>query len=77
MVLARDGRVIREIHGRVRGRIGHAPRGRNGFGYDPLFYYPPLRKTFAELGPEEKNEVSHRGRALRKLKNFLAVHIKD
>jgi XTP/dITP diphosphohydrolase len=77
MVLARDGRVIREIRGGVRGRIGHTPRGRNGFGYDPLFYYPPLRKTFAELGTEEKNEVSHRGRALRKLKKFLAVYIKD
>ncbi|MGD1008557.1 MAG: RdgB/HAM1 family non-canonical purine NTP pyrophosphatase [Candidatus Aminicenantales bacterium] len=77
MVLATDGRVIREIRGRVRGRIGQAPRGQNGFGYDPLFFYPPLRKTFAELRPEEKNEVSHRGRALRKLKKFLAVHIKD
>jgi XTP/dITP diphosphohydrolase len=77
IVLARDGWVIREIRGGVRGRIAQTPRGRNGFGYDPLFYYPPLRKTFAELGPGEKNEVSHRGRALRKLKKFLAVHIKD
>jgi XTP/dITP diphosphohydrolase len=77
MVLARDGRIIHEIHARVRGRIGLVPRGRNGFGYDPLFYYPPLRKTFAELRPEEKNKVSHRGRALRQLKKFLAVHIKD
>ena len=67
MVLARQGRVLKEIRGQVRGRIAPAPRGENGFGYDPLFYYPPLRRTFAELGPAEKNAVSHRGRALRKL----------
>jgi XTP/dITP diphosphohydrolase len=73
MVLARDGRIVREIRGEVRGRIGREPRGRNGFGYDPLFYYPRLRKTFAELPRGVKNEVSHRGRALRKLKAFLAV----
>lgn len=77
MVLARDGRVIKEIRAEVRGRIGSGPRGRNGFGYDPLFYYPPLRKSFAELRPEEKNAVSHRGRALRKLKIFLAAYIRD
>jgi len=71
MVLARKGRVIKEIRGQVRGRIAGAPRGKNGFGYDPLFYYAPLRRTFAELGPEEKNAVSHRGRALRKLVRSL------
>jgi len=77
MVLAKDGRIIREIRGEVRGWIGLAGRGRSGFGYDPLFYYPPLRRTFAELRPAEKNTVSHRGRALRKLRAFLAVHLKD
>lgn len=77
MVLAKDGRIIREIRGEVRGRIGLEPRGRNGFGYDPLFYYPPLRRTFAELGPAKKNGVSHRGRAVRKLRKFLAEYIKD
>jgi XTP/dITP diphosphohydrolase len=77
MVLAGEGRVIREIRGQVRGRIRTGPRGRNGFGYDPLFYYPPLRRTFAELGPEEKNAVSHRGRALRKLRTFLAAYMED
>jgi XTP/dITP diphosphohydrolase len=74
MVLAREGRVVKEIRGEVRGRIGLEPRGRNGFGYDPIFYYPPLRRTFAELDPEAKNRVSHRGRALRKLIRFLAAH---
>jgi XTP/dITP diphosphohydrolase len=73
MVLARDGRVIKEIRGEVRGRIGREPRGNNGFGYDPLFYYPRLRKTFAELPRGVKNEISHRGRALGKLKAFLAA----
>jgi len=47
----------------AEGVILHAPRGTGGFGYDPLFYYPPLRRTFAELGEDEKSRVSHRGRA--------------
>ena len=71
MVLALEGRVIGEFRGEVRGRIGLAPRGESGFGYDPLFNYRPLRKTFAELSPEVKNAVSHRGRAVRKLRAFL------
>ena len=71
MVLARDGRVLKEIRGEARGTIVAAPRGKGGFGYDPLFYAPRLRKTFAELAPAIKNKVSHRGRALRKLEAFL------
>lgn len=62
--------------GKVEGLILEEPRGINGFGYDPLFYYPPLGKTFAELTPEEKNEVSHRGRALQDLgREFSKVMI--
>lgn len=49
------------------GVIQEAPRGENGFGYDPLFFYPPKNKTFAEMTLEEKSEVSHRGRALQEL----------
>lgn len=71
MVLARRGRVVGEFKGVVEGWIAPAPRGRSGFGYDPLFYYPRLGRTFAELAPEAKNEVSHRGRAARKLRRFL------
>ncbi len=71
MVLVRGGRVLGEFRGEVRGRIALEPRGPSGFGYDPIFYYPPLRKTFAELPAAAKNEVSHRGRALRKLRTFL------
>jgi XTP/dITP diphosphohydrolase len=76
MVLARKGRVVREFRGEVRGRIGLAPQGASGFGYDPLFYYPPLRQTFAELPPEAKNAVSHRGRAVLKLRAFLEAEKK-
>jgi len=54
--------------GRCEGVLAEAPRGQNGFGYDPIFYYPPLQKTFAELTREEKNRVSHRGKALRELR---------
>jgi len=52
---------------RCEGLIAEKPAGSNGFGYDPIFYYPPFNKTFAELTREEKNRISHRGKALRKL----------
>jgi XTP/dITP diphosphohydrolase len=52
---------------RCEGLIARAPAGANGFGYDPVFFYPPLGKTFAEMSREEKNRVSHRGRALAEL----------
>lgn len=51
--------------GVCKGEISRSMKGNNGFGYDPLFYYPPLSKTFAELTNEEKNVISHRGRALK------------
>ena len=54
--------------GRCEGLIADAPAGRNGFGYDSVFFYPPLGKTFAELSREEKGRVSHRGKALHELK---------
>jgi len=71
IALARHGKVIKVIEGTVRGRILTAPRGFNGFGYDPVFYYARFKKTFAELRPAEKNEVSHRGRALKRLRQYL------
>ncbi len=70
-VLSERGRVIKEVRGEVRGRIAMTPRGTGGFGYDPLFYYPRLRRTFAEVPPEVKNGLSHRGRAARKMRAFL------
>lgn len=75
LVLSRKGEVIQEIKESVEGRIVFHKKGTHGFGYDPLFYYPPLEKTFAELLPEAKNEVSHRGRALKKLKEFLLDYL--
>ncbi len=61
-----DGRVI-TAEGRCTGRILASPEGSEGFGYDPLFYYPPLNKTFASLTRSEKNSISHRGQAFRRL----------
>jgi len=72
LVLARRGEILTLVEGRALGLILDEPRGSGGFGYDPYFYYPPLRKTFAELRPEEKIQVSHRGEAFRKLLDELA-----
>ncbi len=66
-----NGRVL-VYTGRCAGEILDNPRGENGFGYDPLFYYPPLNKTFAQLSTDEKNRVSHRGLAMKKMGDDLA-----
>jgi XTP/dITP diphosphohydrolase len=63
---ARDGKMLATFHGTAEGTILDRPRGSNGFGYDPLFYFPQIRKTFAELTAEEKAHYSHRGAAFRK-----------
>ena len=65
------GRVLLTARDTVEGRIIHAPRGDNGFGYDPLFLIDPLGKTTAELPPEEKHAISHRGKALRQLRALM------
>ena len=62
---ARDGATVATFRGTAEGIILEAPRGRNGFGYDPLFYFPQIDKTFAELSAEEKSRYSHRGAAFR------------
>ena len=59
-----DGKTI-QARGEIHGELTREPRGENGFGYDPIFYYPPLGMTTAELSPEVKNSVSHRGNALK------------
>lgn len=75
LVLTDKGETIKEIRETVKGLITFEKKGNHGFGYDPIFFYPPLKKTFAELLPEEKNRVSHRGRALKKLKAFLLPYL--
>lgn len=65
-----DGRVI-TARGVIEGKIGYEERGTNGFGYDPIFYLPDMSRSTAELTPEEKNAVSHRGNALRAMKEKL------
>lgn len=62
---ARNGHTLATFHGHAEGIILHAARGSNGFGYDPLFYFPEIGKTFAELTAEEKAGYSHRGAAFR------------
>lgn len=71
IVLSKNGEMIKSFSGEVRGIILRERRGNHGFGYDPVFYYPPLKKTFAQLTTEEKNRVSHRAAALEKLKAYL------
>jgi len=66
LAAARDGRTLAVFRGTAEGVILDAPHGTNGFGYDPLFYYAPIQKTFAELSAEEKARYSHRGAAFRK-----------
>lgn len=75
MVLSRRGQIITEIQEHANGLITPQKRGQGGFGYDPIFFYPPLDKTFAELSPDEKNAVSHRGRAMDKLCAFLLDYL--
>ena len=67
LAAARDGQTQAIFRGTAEGIILDAPRGTNGFGYDPLFYFPQIQKTFAELSAEEKARYSHRGAAFRQL----------
>lgn len=74
IALARQGQVLRTFRGSVEGEILSTPRGNGGFGYDPLFFYRPLSCSLAELAPEQKLAVSHRGNALRALLLFVSAH---
>ena len=71
LALARDGRTLEVFDGTVEGTILKAPKGGHGFGYDPIFFHAPSGKTFGELSRAEKDAVSHRGAALRKLLEVL------
>ena len=74
LAAARDGKTLSIFRGTAEGLILDAPQGSNGFGYDPLFYFPQIRKTFAALSAEEKARYSHRGSAFRQ---FLAWYAKQ
>jgi len=71
LAVAREGRVLAVVTNQVEGEILESRRGSGGFGYDPVFYFPPAGKTFAELSGEEKNRYSHRGKAFRRLLEVL------
>ena len=70
-----DGTIAHVAEGDVAGEISPDLRGTNGFGYDPMLFYPPLGRTFAELTQDEKAEVSHRGRASRLMHDWIARHV--
>ena len=74
LALARKGEVLGMFEGVVEGQIADRPRGSHGFGYDPIFIPNGFQQTFGELEPAEKNRLSHRARALEKLRAFLIVH---
>ena len=70
---ARDGHTLAVFRGQAEGVLLDVPRGSNGFGYDPLFYFPPIQKTFAELTPEEKAQYSHRGKAFHEFLGWISA----
>jgi XTP/dITP diphosphohydrolase len=72
VVVARGDEVVFEAQESVHGLIAEEMRGGNGFGYDPLFFYPPFGRTFGEVAREAKDRVSHRGKAFARLREFLA-----
>ncbi|MCP5047183.1 MAG: RdgB/HAM1 family non-canonical purine NTP pyrophosphatase [bacterium] len=69
--LSKNGQLIATFTGEVKGIIIDERQGNNGFGYDPVFYYPPYKKTFAQLTTEEKNHISHRSQAFEQLKDYF------
>jgi len=77
LAAARDGKTLATFRGTAEGIIGDAPQGKNGFGYDPLFYFPQIKKTFAELTAEEKSRYSHRGEAFRQFLNWCELSTGD
>jgi XTP/dITP diphosphohydrolase len=73
LAAARDGMTLAVFQGEVQGQLLTAPRGDQGFGYDPLFYFPQLGKTFAEISASEKARYSHRGEAFRKFLDWYGA----
>lgn len=71
LAAARGGSILKTFRGELRGTILESPRGHGGFGYDPLFCVPQLGRTMAELSPEERSSIGHRGKALKKILQWL------
>ncbi|MCM8775268.1 MAG: RdgB/HAM1 family non-canonical purine NTP pyrophosphatase [Candidatus Omnitrophica bacterium] len=75
VAIAKPGRVIGIVEGEVHGRVHREISGTNGFGYDPVFFYPPFQATFGMVSSERKNQVSHRSQALRKARDVLQAYL--
>jgi len=75
LAAARNRETVATFRGTAEGTILDSPRGRNGFGYDPLFYFPQIGRTFAELSAEEKAKYSHRGAAFRQLLEWCDINL--
>lgn len=75
LCLAYKGKLIKCVRGEVRGWIAEKPKGKEGFGYDPVFFYRPFGCTFGEIPATKKTRVSHRGRALRRMRAFLEAFL--
>jgi XTP/dITP diphosphohydrolase len=71
VAVAKGRELLFQAQESVEGRIAEATSGSNGFGYDPLFFYPPFGRTFGEVPPEDKDRVSHRGKAFARLREYL------
>ena len=74
LAVADGASILYEARGTIEGRVNDSPKGDGGFGYDPIFFYPPLGLTLAELDEGAKASVSHRGQAFRQLREHLASH---
>ncbi len=74
IAVARGSSIVFEAEGTIEGEIVAEPRGTNGFGYDPIFFYPALGRTLAELDQAEKSTVSHRGKAFTALRTYLLAN---
>ncbi len=74
LAVANGPEILFETETTIEGAVAGAPRGDHGFGYDPIFWYPPFARTTAELTEQEKAIVSHRARAFRDLRRFLVSH---
>jgi len=77
IALARNKMIINTFEGEITGYISDRPSGHGGFGYDPVFYLPYYKKTMAQIPLKKKNKISHRAKAFRKLKIYLAKYLKS